>query len=249
MKFVEGSWYHYLYMLSPFIIIALLYLIFNKKSEKTKYIVGVVIGVLSLGVLALRNVDIFIRNGFDPQIIPLQVCHFGNIVVFIALVFKSKIATAMAWTFNLIPAYSSLVVVDALTGYANIFTSIRAQAYIWGHLLIIVGAMYPVVLKTIKFDKKSFNISLAITAGLFAISIFLNTYFTDFLKRKINYFYAYNSNGVPFKDFYNLGKPITIGSWFTVNLVYVAFLIVLGLVVIYLMYGASRLLYRTREKQ
>lgn len=246
MKFVEGTWYHYLYILSPFITIAILYMLLNKKSDKIKYNVGLVIGILSLLCLTVRNVDILIRNGFSPQAIPLQVCHFGNIVVFVALAFRNKTAAAMAWTLNLIPAFSSLVIADALANYKTVL-AIRPQAYIWGHYLIIIGALYPVILSTIKFERKHFYQSLAIGTGLFVVSLVLNTVFNDLLNMSINYFYAYNSSGVPFQMFYNLAAPITIGSWFTINLVYVLFLVILGLTVIWLMYGASRLVYKNKK--
>jgi uncharacterized membrane protein YwaF len=243
MNFEMWTWYHYLYIVSPFITIALLYFILKKASEKTKYFVGLGIGILSLLVLLTRNIDILVRNGFDPQTIPLQVCHFGNIVVFIALAFKSKIATAMAWCVNLIPAFASLIMADALIGYETIFV-IRAQSYIWGHFFIVLGAMYPVVLGTIKFKLKDFLIALAITGGLFVISIVANTFFNDYLNYNINYFYVYNSSGVPFEKFYEITNPVTIGSWFTFNPMYVVSLIFLGLAVIWLMYGASKLMNR-----
>lgn len=246
MAFEMWTWYHYLYILSPFVAIAVLYFILKNKSEKTKYFVGLGIGIISLLVLITRNVDIIIRNGFDPQTIPLQVCHFGNIVVFIALAFKSKVAAAMAWCFNLIPAFASLIMADALIGYQTIFV-IRAQSYIWGHFLIVLGAMYPVVLGTIKFKRKDFLIALAITAGLFLLSIVANTFFNDFLNYNINYFYVYNSSGVPFEIFYNITNPVTIGSWFTFNPMYVVSLIILGLVVIWLMFGASTLINRPKK--
>ncbi len=82
-------------MLAPILIMLALYFALRKASYKTRYIVGVVIGVVSLGILLMRNINIFLTVGFDPEIIPLQVCHFGNIMVFIALIFRSKIATSI----------------------------------------------------------------------------------------------------------------------------------------------------------
>lgn len=90
--------WHFVLMLAPIVAILILYFLLRKRSYKTRYIVGIVIGTISLAILLMRNIDIAVRQGFDPEIIPLQVCHFGNIMVFIALVFRSKTATSIAWT-------------------------------------------------------------------------------------------------------------------------------------------------------
>lgn len=66
-------------MLAPALIMTALYFLLRKRSDKVKYFVGVVIGIISLGILLLRNIDIYLSEGFCPGIIPLQVCHFGNI--------------------------------------------------------------------------------------------------------------------------------------------------------------------------
>lgn len=246
MKFEMWTWYHYLYILSPFITIAILYLLLKNKSEKAKYIVGMIIGILSLIVIVARNVDILIRNGFDPEIIPLQVCHFGNIAVFISLVFKNKTAAAIAFCVNLIPALSSLIIADSLAGYNTIWR-IRPQAYIWGHYFIVLGAMYAVVLKVVKFSFKDFLRGLLITAVLLVISIVLNTVFNDLLNYTANYFYVYNSSGIPFEMFYNLAPSITIGRWFTFNPVYLLCLIALGLIVIWSMYLLAALIFKPKK--
>ena len=224
MQFEMWSIWHFLYIASPIVIMAVLWLILKNKSQKTKYIVGVVIGCLSLGVLLARNIDIFVRTGWDPEILPLQVCHFGNIMVFISLVFRSKIATAIAWSLNLLAAAASLIVADALTGYADIFV-IRAQAYIWGHLFIVLGSLYAVIFKIVRINIKSFLIGLGVVALLLIPSIILNSYFNDVLGYSINYFYVYNSHGVPFEFIDALAARSQYG-WFTINWLYTAFIIV-----------------------
>lgn len=114
--------WHFVLMLAPIVAILILYFLLRKRSYKTRYIVGIVIGTISLAILLMRNIDIAVRQGFDPEIIPLQVCHFGNIMVFIALVFRSKTATSIAWTLNLLAAYASLVFADSLENYSNIWS-------------------------------------------------------------------------------------------------------------------------------
>lgn len=83
MRFEMWSVWHYLLMLAPALFMTALYFLLRKRSDKTRYIVGVVIGTISLGILLLRNIDIFLSEGFCPGIIPLQVCHFGNIMVLV----------------------------------------------------------------------------------------------------------------------------------------------------------------------
>lgn len=188
----------------------ILYFALRKASDKTKYIVGVVIGVISLAILIVRNIDIYINNGFDPEMIPIQVCHFGNIMVFIALVFRSKIATSILWTLNILAAFASIVYADALTGYLDVYC-IRAQAYIWGHLFIVIGGLYAVLMKIVRIDFKSFLWGLLVLLLLFIPAVILNSYFNDILGYSIKYFYVYNSDSVPFEFLYQGERRNTAG--------------------------------------
>ncbi|MGM9858364.1 MAG: hypothetical protein ACI311_03845 [Bacilli bacterium] len=240
MKFEMWSFGHILYILSPVIVMVALYFLLKNRSYKTKYIVGVVIGVLSLVVLITRNIDIFIRNGWDPEILPLQVCHFGNIMVFIALVFRSKIATSIVWSLNLLCAFASLVYADALVGYSTILC-IRAQAYIWGHLLIVVGALYAVIFKIVRIDLKSFFYGMGVVFCLLIPAIILNSYFNDVLGYSINYFYVYDSHGVPFEFLY-IGERAHYG-WFTINWFYTLSVIIIFSGLMFGIYNIQKLFY------
>ena len=240
MQFELWSVWHILYILSPVIIMVPRYFALRKQSYKTKYIVGVVIGCISLSILIMRNIDIIVRNGFDPEIIPLQVCHFGNIMVFIALVFRSKIATSILWCLNLLAAFSSLIVADSLANYTDFFC-IRAQAYLWGHLFIVIGALYAVLLKIVRIDFKSFLWGIFVLVLLLIPSIILNSYFNDVLGYNINYFYIYNSNGVPFEFLY-VGERATYG-WFTINWIYTISLIVIFSILMFGIFCIQKLFY------
>lgn len=245
MKFEMWSFWHILYIVSPVIIMVPLYFILRKKSEKTKYIVGVVIGCISLLILIVRNIDVYIEYGFDPEIIPLQVCHFGNIMVFISLVFKSKIATSILWCLNLIAAYASIVYADSLCGYITLMC-IRAQAYIWGHLFIVIGALYAVIMKIVRIDFKSFLWGMGVLVVLLIPAIILNSYFNDVLNFSINYFYIYNSDGVPFEFLY-IGKRAHYG-WFTINWFYTLSVVGIFIVLLYGIYNIQKLLYLKDKK-
>ncbi|MGN1201257.1 MAG: hypothetical protein ACI4R8_03265 [Candidatus Caccovivens sp.] len=240
MTFELWSIWHILYILSPIIVMLILYFSLRKASEKTKYIVGVIIGTISIGILIMRNVDIYLTVGFDPEIIPLQVCHFGNIMVLIALVFKSKIATSILWTLNVLAAFASLIFADALTGYATIFC-IRAQAYIWGHLFIVVGGLYAVLMKIVRIDLKSFLLGLGVLVILLIPAIVLNSYFNDVLGYNINYFYIYNSDGVPFEFLY-IGERAQYG-WFTINWIYTLSVVGIFIVLMFGIFNLQKLLY------
>ena len=249
MRFELWSIWHFLYILSPFIILGALYFLLKNKTEKTKYIVGVIIGVISLSIITIRNIDIIARNGFDPQAIPLQVCHFGNIMVFLALLFKNKTIAAIAFCLNMPFAFSSLIEAQSLANYSTIF-SIRAQAYIWGHLFIVVGAVYPVILSTIRFKLKHVFRAMLVVFIMFIVAMLMNILLNGIGYTSINYFYAFNSDGVPFHMFENLVAPLIILFKDTTNTfviwdyMYTFLVMLLGVVAFGLMYLFSKPLYK-----
>lgn len=240
MKFDMWGIEHFLYLLSPFIILGILYLILRNKSYKIRYITGVIIGIISLLILVIRNIDIYVRNGFDPELIPLQVCHIGNIFVFISLVFRSKIATSVAWTLNLFAAYCAMIFADSLANYDSILC-IRAQAYVWGHIFIVVGAIYAVMFKIVRIDLKSFISGVAVLFVLLIPAIILNSYFNDVMGESINYFYMYDYKGTPLKFLY-IGNRSQYG-WFTINWTYSILLFLAFVVILFLIYLTQNLFY------
>jgi len=202
MKFNPWSVGHYFYIILPFIVLFLLWSLLKNKDQKTKTIVGYVIGSFALFWLVARNVDIYLANGFDPDIIPLQVCHFGCIVVFLSLIFKNKTAATMGFYLNLPAAYASFIVTDVLAEYDTIF-EVLPLSYIFIHLFVVVGAVYPVMFNLIKIDKTSIKKMFYILLPLFLIAMAANVYFFT-IEREINYFYALNTEGAPFGVFEGL---------------------------------------------
>jgi uncharacterized membrane protein YwaF len=254
MQFQMWSVWHILYILSPILILGALHFLLKNKTEKTKYIVGVIIGVISLSIITTRNIDILVRNGFDPQTIPLQVCHFGNIMVFLALVFKNKTLAALAFCLNMPFAFSSLIEAQSLANYTNFF-SIRAQAYFWGHLFIVVGAVYPVLLGTIRFTLKHVLRAIVVTLMIFVVAMLMNILFNGLGHTSINYFYAFDSSGVPFGMFEGLLAPLQImfknssevfvvWDWF-----YTFCIMLVGIVAFALMYWFSKPIYKLAKEQ
>ena len=90
MKFELWSFWHVFYMCSPFLIFFLIYSLIKNRSDKTKNICAYVLGGISVFILIIRNADIFIRTGWDLEVIPLQVCHIGSLVAGFALIFRKK---------------------------------------------------------------------------------------------------------------------------------------------------------------
>ena len=159
MKFEMWSLWHYVYLAMPFIMLVFLWLFTRKATDKARYIVGIIIGLISIGIIVIRNVDIYLRQGWDLEVIPLQVCHIGSIIVGLALIFRKKWLLLTAFCFNVIPAILAMVFADSLANYDTIL-KIRPQTYIWGHIFIVVGAIYGVVAYSKEFKRKDMCLSL-----------------------------------------------------------------------------------------
>ena len=120
MKFEMWSTLHIVYILSPIILSLIFYFALRKTSPKVKYIIGIIIGIINIGILLTRNINLFLEIGWDNEVIPLQVCHLGNIIVGIGLISKNKECLIIGFCFNLIPAYGSIIYADSLVNYQSI---------------------------------------------------------------------------------------------------------------------------------
>lgn len=218
MIFKMWSVGHILYMLSPFIIFGAIYFFVSKRSERVKNIVGMVLGIISVLILVVRNVDIFVRSGWDLEVIPLQVCHIGSVVAGLALITKRKWLMATAFCFNLIPAFLAMVFADSLANYDTLL-KIRPQTYIWGHIFIVVCALYGIVVFRPKFTKKDLFISLIFVGSASVCAIICNSAFRVAFAWEPNYFYLYDYKGTPLKFLYN-ALPASTYGWFSINWFY-----------------------------
>ena len=223
MQFELWSWVHILYIFSPFIIFLALYFLLKNRSEKTINTIGYALGSCSILILLARNVDLFIRNGWEAEVIPLQVCHIGSIIAGLALIFKRNWIILTAVCFNLMPALLAMIFADALAGYDTIF-KIRAQAYIWGHILIIVCALYATFLYRPKVSKKDLYKALAFVGCLALAAIVCNSLFRETFNWEPNYFYLFNYEGTPLKFLYKV-VPSSRYGWFEINWFYVGVLL------------------------
>lgn len=246
MKFQMWSLMHILYILSPFIIFAFIYFFIRKSSDKTKYIVGIIIGSLSILSIALRNIDIFIRSGWDAEVIPLQVCHIGSIIVGLSLILKKKWLLLVAFCFNIIPAILAMVFADSLANYDTIL-KIRAQTYIWGHILIVVGALYGIIVYNNEFNKKDLFKSLFLVGLCLIVAIFCNSAFRLWFDWEPNYFYLFDYSGTPLKFLYN-ALPTSTYGWFEINWLYTMSLISVFIVAYVVLYFVAKLISKKQKK-
>ena len=246
MKFEMWSFWHILYMISPFIIFAGIYYFIRNKSKKEKENLGMILGVISVLILVVRNIDIFIRSGWDLEVIPLQVCHIGSLIAGLALITKRKWLISTAFCFNIIPAFLAMLFADALANYDTIL-KIRPQAYIWGHIFIIVCALYGVMVYLPKLAKKDLVHALVFVGSMASIAIICNSAFRATLGWEPNYFYLYNYDGTPLKFLYNIVPSSTYG-WFTINWFYVISLLAFFVLVFISLFAVSNIIVNKLSK-
>lgn len=246
MKFEMWSIEHILYMLSPFIILGLLMFAVRKSSERTKYIVGIVMGAISILILVVRNIDIYIRSGWDLEVIPLQVCHIGSIIVGLALILKKKWLLLVSFCFNMIPAILAMVFADSLANYDTLL-KIRPQTYIWGHIFIVVGALYGMFVYDSNFEKKDLFKSLIFVGICLVFAILCNNTFRLWFGWEPNYFYLFNYSGTPLKFLYN-AVPASKYGWFEINWLYTLTLIAVFIAVYIGLYFVAKFIGYKKNK-
>lgn len=210
---------HFLYMLSPAVIFAVIYFLVKDRSERAKYATGAVLGALSVFIIVIRNVDIFVRSGWDLEVIPLQVCHIGSLVAGLALLTKKKWLIATSFCFNLTPAFLAMIFADSLANYDTLL-KIRPQTYVWGHILIIVCALYGIFVLRPLFEKKDLACAIGFIGTASVAAIICNSAFRATLGWEPNYFYLYDYKGTPLKFLYN-AFPSSEYGWFHINWFYV----------------------------
>lgn len=246
MNFDLWSIWHILYILSPFAIFCILYIWVAPRSEKWKNRVGMVLGILSVLVLIVRNIDIFVRSGWDVEVIPLQVCHIGSVVAGLALIFKKRWLIATSFCFHLIPAVLAMVFADALVNYDTLL-NIRPQTYVWGHILIVVCALYGIFVLRPRLIKRDLIHALSFICSMSLVAILCNSLFRTWFSWEPNYFYIYNYEGTPLKFLYE-ACPTSVYGWFSINWLYTLTLFVVFVAVfIGLFFLAGRLVKKQTE--
>lgn len=185
--------------------------------------VGYVLGGISVLILVVRNIDIFARSGWGVEVIPLQVCHIGSLVAGFALIFKKKWLILTAFCFNMIPAFLAMVFADSLANYDTLL-KIRPQTYIWGHIFIVVCALYALVVFCPTFTKTDLYKALGFVIVMAILAILCNSLFRAWFEWEPNYFYLFNYKGTPLKFLYTVFPPSVYG-WFEINWFYTVVLL------------------------
>ncbi len=234
---------HYIYLAIPVIMLLLLWLVTRKASDKARYIIGIILGIINIGIIILRNVDIYIREGMGLEVIPLQICHIGSIIVGLALICRSKWLLLTGFCFNLVPAILAMVFADALVNYDTIL-KIRPQTYIWGHIFIVVGAIYGICAYKKDYIFKNALGSLFFVFLCTCVAVLCNNLFRAWYGWEPNYFYLYNSKGTPLSFLYNV-IPTSAYDWFSINWVYTGSLIGVFVVVFLILFLIAKKLSKT----
>lgn len=247
MSFELWSFWHFLYLASPFVLFMLIYLLVAKCKPMTKIVVGIILGGISLYIIVIRNVDIFLRSGWDLEVIPLQVCHIGSIISGLALVLRKRWLILTSFCFNIIPAFLAMVFASALANYDTIL-KIRPQTYIWGHIFIIVCALYGIFVMRPKFTKKDLIYSLSFVSSCSLVAIICNSLFRFIFNWEPNYFYLFNYDGTPLKFLYCVVPTSTYG-WFQINWFYTLTLFGFFLLVFLGMFFLAKLLVKIANKK
>lgn len=240
MKFHLWSFLHYFMIVSPVFIAYFLFFFTKTKSYETKRKIGIGMSWIAVIILIARNIDLFILNGYviAYDLVPYQVCHLANFVLLYAFYKKSTIAFGLAFIFNLPLAYVSLIFADGLTEYTSIL-NIHGQAYIWGHMLIVIITLYAYLQGFIKLDFKKYVKLVIIIIVYSYIGIVLNNLFRIFFSQEANYVYTYApAPGTPLVDLYNLGSVINIGD-FQFNAFYILILTILAILITFSIYSVG----------
>lgn len=238
------SLFHIIFILSPFILAAVLYYLTKNKSDETKYRVGFWLSIYAIVILAARNIEIFILDGYQisSELIPLQICHFANFVLLYAFWKKEQSAFALAFCLNLPAAILSIVYANSLTNYATILNA-RGYAYIVGHLLIVALTLWALFANLIKLDKKIFIKTVKIMMVLYGVAIVINNLF-KLVNLNANYFYTLTpERGTPLEIFYKLGETYNLGI-FEINPTYVILVSLFGIIVVFAFYKLYQLIMK-----
>lgn len=238
MTFTMWSIGHYLYLLSPFILLIILTYFTKNVSLDFNRKIGIGLSLLAILILLLRNIEIWVVSDFsmDIELIPLQVCHFANFVILIAFITKKQMWFNFALTLNLPAAFVSILFANSLTNYETII-SFRGFAYIVGHALLVLIPIWAYNMGFVKLQIKSLFQTFKLVSILYISSIFINNLMYVFFGQYANYFYSLKpENGTPLESFYEWGQEFIWFETFKINPIYLILTGLLGLVVMSMVY-------------
>ncbi len=247
MKFYMFSFEHYLFIASPFLVLILMLLLTKKTSSEKNREIGIFLSIFAIIVLLLRNLEIFVTNGFafNIELLPLQICHFANFVLLIAFLKKDQVWFNFALILNLPAAFVSILFANSLSHYDTILT-FRGFAYIVGHMLLVTLPLWAYFRGFIKLDFYYLRKTFLIVFILFLLSILINNGLYLISNQYANYFYSLKpESGTPLELFFDWGQEWMLFGFFKFNGLYLLLTAILGAVVMSVMY---LLLFKFQQK-
>jgi uncharacterized membrane protein YwaF len=249
MTFEMWSSSHYLFMFLPFIFLSVLFVFTKDRTREANRRIGIVLSVFAIIILILRNIEIWIGKSyrFDVELIPLQICHFANFVLLIALLTNRQTWFNFALILNLPAAMVSMIFANSLTNYSTII-SFRGFAYIMGHALLVVIPLWLFMTGFVVLDQRIFKKTLVLVGLLYAGSVVLNNLMFVLFGQYSNYFYTMKpEKGTPLETFFDLGRVYHLND-FRVNPLYLLLTAILGFIVMITVYsGFSIVKGRTKR--
>lgn len=237
MTFDMWSVSHYLFILLPFVILSVLFILTRDRTREANRRTGIWLSVIAIIILVLRNIEIWIGKSyrFDIELVPLQICHFANFVLLIALLTNRQTWFNFALILNLPAAMVSIIFANSLTNYATII-SFRGFAYIMGHALLVVIPLWLFMTGFVVLNHRIFKKTLALVGVLYLGSIILNNLTYVLFGQYANYFYTMKpEKGTPLETFFDLGRVYQLNA-FKVNPVYLLLTAILGFIVMVSVY-------------
>lgn len=248
MKFEMWSIWHILMIICPFILTGIIYYFVRKRAQKAKDILALILGIISIAILVVRNIDILINYNDYFEVIPFQVCHLGNIIAGLALITKKRWLLLTSFCFNLIPAYCAIVFAGALSTDFETIWQLRPQTYIWGHIIIVVCALYGILAYKPKIEKKDIIISVSFIGVALVNGAIWNSVFRELFNWDPNYFFLHNAEYTPFGFIYNAFSMSYYG-WFEINWFYAIIISILFMIDFVSMFFLYKLLQKKVLKQ
>ena len=152
VEFKMWSIFHYFMIIFPFLLAVILYLGVRNKSEQVRRKVGLVLAIIMILILIVRNSYIWIEHGtFNSEVIPFQVCHFGNFIFLITALSRSTVWSTMAWCLNFPAGLVSVVFADGLVNNYTTMINTQAITYITGHMLLVTAGFYMLLAGSTEF--------------------------------------------------------------------------------------------------
>ncbi|MGL4392254.1 MAG: hypothetical protein ACRCSK_02300 [Fusobacteriaceae bacterium] len=215
--------YHILLIFSP-IVFSLAIFYFLKKKPNLKSITANFLAIAIVLILIFRSDALWYSNyKFLGDIIPIQVCGLAAVTIFCSIIFKSKIAEAMAFCLHLPFAFCALLFPSFKKNLP--ISSLEFISYSFLHVFIVAIILVFILCKIYTFNYKKFWQSLCLTSFIYWISLPASFYMNENFVRDprtntANFFYSVHDAGTPLKLLNKL-PPINIqvGNY-TINLVY-----------------------------